>query len=145
LNILVSACLLGCKCRYDGDDNWVAIVAELEKQHRLVPICPEEMGGLPTPRLPAEIVNGRVVDKSGRDVSEQFQLGAHRALEIAQREGCQLAILKERSPSCGDKRIYDGTFSKRLIEGRGVSAQLLVDNGIEVIGESEVEGYFGII
>jgi uncharacterized protein YbbK (DUF523 family) len=141
MNILVSACLLGCKCRYDGDDNWVEIVANLEKNHRLIPICPEEMGGLPTPRLPAEIQNGKVMDKAGHDVTEAFHKGANLALEIALKENCQLAILKERSPSCGVGRIYDGTFSKKLIEGDGVTAKLLREHGIPVIGESEVENW----
>jgi len=139
VNILVSACLLGCKCRYDGDDNWVEVVAALEKNHRLVPICPEEMGGLPTPRLPAEIQGNRVINKAGADVTEEFQKGAKLALDIALREGCRLAILKERSPSCGYKQVYDGTFSKTLIDGPGVTAELLMQYGIGVIGESEVE------
>jgi len=139
VNILVSACLLGCKCRYDGDDNWVKAVAELEKNYTLIPICPEEMGGLPTPRLPAEIQNSKVINKAGADVTEEFRMGAQLALEIAKKHNCKLAILKERSPSCGRGKVYDGTFSKRLIAGNGVTTQLLLENGIEVIGESEVE------
>ncbi|MCL1948287.1 MAG: DUF523 domain-containing protein [Turicibacter sp.] len=138
MNILVSACLLGCKCRYDGDHNWVEAVSELERNHRLIPICPEELGGLPTPRTPAEIQQGRVVDKSGADVTDEFQKGAVLALELARKWACQLAILKERSPSCGVHQIYDGTFSKKLVAGHGMTAKLLLENGILVIGESQV-------
>ncbi len=141
MKILISACLLGEPCRYDGASKPVEALQELEEQgHELIRVCPEVMGGLATPRPPAELqADGRVVNREGTDVTAQYQRGAQIALEIAQREGCTLAVLKEKSPSCGNKEIYDGSFSRRLIPGMGVTAQMLTCSGITVLGESQLE------
>lgn len=137
--VLVSACLLGTSCRYDGRDNKVVSVVEQGKKVHLIPVCPEQMGGLMTPRPPAEIREGRVYAKDGRDVTESFQKGAEEALKLAQLFGCRCAILKARSPSCGSGLIYDGTFSGRKTEGDGITAALLKKNGIRVYTEEEIE------
>ena len=139
MTILVSACLLGCPCRYDGKSKPNDAVLALMEHHTLIPICPEQMGGLATPRVPAERKDGGVFTERGGDVTEQYRRGAEEALRLAQLYGCKYAILKERSPSCGNGQIYDGSFSRRLIEGDGVTAQLLKAHGITVLGESEVD------
>lgn len=133
MNILVSACLLGAYCRYDGQCAEDARVMELSKEHTLIPVCPEIYGGLPTPRLPGEIRDGRVYDQSGLDVTEPYARGARTALEFAKLAGCRYAVLKERSPSCGSGKIYDGTFSGKLAPGDGLTAALLGQNGIKVL------------
>ena len=137
--LLVSACLLGENCKYSGGNNALPpeLLAALEARYRLVPVCPERDGGLPTPRLPSERKGKRVLNRAGEDVTEAFRRGAQLALETARREGCRLALLKERSPSCGSGKIYDGSFSGTLIPGNGVAAALLKENGIAVFGESE--------
>ena len=140
MTILVSACLLGCPCRYDGKSKPNDAVLALMEHHTLIPICPEQMGGLATPRVPAERKGGGVFTERGGDVTEQYRRGAEEALRLAQLYGCKYAILKERSPSCGSGQIYDGSFSRRLIDGNGVTAQLLKAHGIKVLGESEVAG-----
>ena len=109
--------------------------------YNLIPICPEQLGGLPTPRIPAERVNNKVVNQAGVDVTKEYQLGAEEALKIAKLYNCKKAILKEKSPSCGYGKIYDGTFSRNLTDGNGVTANLLIDNGIEIFGESEIEKF----
>lgn len=136
--ILVSACLLGEKCRYDGNHNYIKDVEELSELYELVPVCPECFGGLSIPREPAEILDGRVLTKNGQDVTAAFSDGASKTLYIAEECFCEIAVLKERSPSCGFGKIYDGSFSSILIDGNGFTAQLLYDNGIRVIGESEI-------
>ena len=137
--ILISACLLGAACRYDGGSNPVLSVEALMGRCQLVPVCPEQLGGLPTPREPAERTEGGVVTKTGADVSTQFQRGAEQALHLARIFGCKKAVLKERSPSCGAGEIYDGSFTGARVPGDGVTAQLLKANGIVVFGESEIE------
>ena len=137
-NILVSACLLGERCRYDGDSRPCASVQALSNAYRLIPVCPEVLGGLPTPRVPSEICGARVMMKNGTDVTENYRLGAEKALAIARAHGCTVAILKERSPSCGKGRVYSGSFNGQLVDGNGVCAALLLENGIRVLGESEV-------
>ena len=139
--ILVSACLLGMPCRYDGTGKREAGLEKLREQgHTLIPVCPEVLGGLPIPRPPAERQpDGRVITQKGQDVTNQYRAGAQRALELAQVHGCTLAVLKERSPSCGWGQIYDGTFSHTLISGSGVTAQLLEEHGIPVYGESQIK------
>ena len=135
--VLVSACLLGEPCRYDGKSKPCEAVIELEERFTLIPICPEVMGGLPTPRPPAELQpDGRVVNCEGRDVSAEYRLGAERSLELGRRYGCRRAILKEKSPSCGRGQIYNGRFERVLCQGDGVCAALLEKNGIRVLGES---------
>lgn len=137
--LLVSACLLGTPCRYDGESKRNDAVCALAEKFELVPVCPEVMGGLPTPRTPSERQGGRVSAKDGRDVTAEYRRGAEMALEIAQREGVCAALLKERSPSCGSGEIYDGGFTGALTAGDGVTAELLRAHGIAVFGESEAE------
>ena len=141
MHILVSACLLGTPCRYDGTGKLLAQLEQLQAQgHLLIPVCPEILGGLPTPRSPAELQrDGRVVTQDGQDVTSAYHLGAQKTLELALAHGCTAAVLKERSPSCGCGQIYDGTFTHQLIEGSGITAQLLLAHGISVYGESKTE------
>lgn len=138
MKILISACLLGLACRYDGKGKAYAGISQLIAKHELIPICPECYGGLPTPRPPAERRGERVCTESGTDVTLQYRKGAEEALKLAQIYGCQWAVLKEKSPSCGSGEIYDGTFSRRLAAGDGVTAELLKANGMHVIGESQL-------
>ena len=138
MKVLVSACLLGVSCRYDGQSKSYPLVEELCRRHQVVPVCPEIMGGLPTPRVPAERQGAQVVTKEGADVTAQYRRGAEEALRLAQILGCTVAVLKERSPSCGSGQIYDGTFTGTLTEGFGVAAERLMAAGIRVIGESEL-------
>ena len=139
MTILVSACLLGCPCRYDGKSKPNDTVLVLMEQHTLIPICPEQMGGLATPRVPAERRGDGVFTETGGDVTAQYRRGAEEALRLAKLYGCTHAILKERSPSCGSGQIYDGSFSRTLTDGDGVTAALLKENGITVLGENEVD------
>ena len=139
MKILVSACLLGVRCRYDGKSKPHPAVERLMEQHTLIPVCGEIFGGLPTPRVSAERQGARVVTADGRDVTAAYRRGAEEVLRLAKLYGCKAAILKERSPSCGSGRIYDGTFTGTLTDGWGVTAELLRDHGICVIGESEAE------
>ena len=139
MNILISGCLLGLKCRYDGKEKKLPEIEKLIEVYNLIPVCPEQLGGLPTPRIPAERVINKVVNQAGVDVTKEYQLGAEEALKIAKLYNCKKAILKEKSPSCGCGKIYDGTFSRNLIVGNGVTADLLLKNGIEVFGESEID------
>ena len=139
--LLVSACLLGTNCKYNGGNNILPEeqLAALQAHYRLVPVCPERDGGLPTPRLPSERLGDRVVNKAGEDVTEAFRRGAALARETAKREGCRIALLKERSPSCGSGRIYDGSFSSTVISGDGITAEALKKSGLTVYGETEFE------
>ncbi len=139
MKILVSACLLGSKCRYDGEARPCRAVMELSASHDLVPVCPERLAGLFVPREPAEISEGRVVARGGRDLTEEFERGARLTLEVARRFGCGLAILKERSPSCGSSFVHDGSFSGRVIPGRGVAAAYLTEHGLRVCSEENFE------
>ena len=138
MKILISACLLGLPCRYDGASKPQLWVEELARRHELIPMCPEQMGGLPTPRNPSERRGDRVVMRTGEDVTEQYRRGAACALRLYQRLGCKAAVLKERSPSCGCGAVYDGTFTGTLTAGDGVTAALLQAHGIRVLGESQV-------
>ena len=138
MKILISACLLGACCRYDGASKAHPLAALLAERHTLVPVCPEQLGGLPTPRPPAERRGGRVVTQSG-DVTEQYLRGAEETLKLCKLLGCEAAVLKERSPSCGRGQVYDGTFSGTLTAGDGVTAELLAAHGIPVYGESQIE------
>ena len=130
--ILVSACLAGVNCNYRGRNSGDAGVAELVEKGLAVMVCPEQLGGLTTPRPPAEVKNGRVFTKDGGDVTEAFLRGAREVLNIAKKYHCQKAILKSRSPSCGCGKIRDGNFSGTLTDGDGITAALLKENGIEV-------------
>ena len=138
MNILVSACLLGVRVRYDGASKPHEDVVRLMTRHSLIPVCAEVYGGLPTPRVPAERVGERVVTKDGRDVTAEYVRGAEEIVRLAEMYGCTLAILKERSPSCGRGRIYDGTHTGTLTDGNGVLAERLMQAGVRVVGESEI-------
>ena len=139
--ILVSACLVGLNCKYNGNNNYNKYVAELVKNGKAIPLCAEQLGGLNTPRIPSEIkcVNGerKVFDKNGKDVTAEFQIGAKEVLDFVKRMNIKKAILKGKSPSCGIGEIYDGYFNNKLVHGNGVLAQLLIDNGIEVINSDD--------
>jgi uncharacterized protein YbbK (DUF523 family) len=138
INILVSACLLGVCCRYDGKAVKNESVCALAGKYRLIPVCPEQLGGLATPREAAERIRDSVITKSGIDVTDAYKKGANEVSKLAELFDCRCAVLKERSPSCGIGRIYDGTFTGTLTGGNGITADLLLQNGIYVIGESEI-------
>lgn len=135
-NIIVSACLLGVSCRYDGNSKPNEKIIDLKEKYNLIPICPEIMGGLPTPRMPAEIKDGRVKTENGIDVTEEYKKGAGEAIKLAKLFGCKKAILKENSPSCGCGKIYNGEFTRTLKDGNGITAELFMKNGIDVFGEN---------
>lgn len=135
---LCSACLLGIKCRYNAKDAFNKRVAALYKKEKLLPVCPEVLAGLPIPREAAEIKGGKVFDQSGQDLTESFKKGAEQVLKIAQAFGIKQAILKQKSPSCGCGKVYDGTFSGTLIEGDGLTAALLKKHGIRVVPDDEI-------
>lgn len=140
---LVSACLTGINCRYDGKGSKNEFISDLVKQGKAIPVCPEQLGGLSTPRTPCEIsicknCRKKVITKNGQDFTEQFTEGAQKVLAIAKAAGIKKAILKSKSPSCGCGLIYDGTFTRKLIKGNGLTAQMLIDNGIEVHTEKEL-------
>ena len=138
--LIISACLLGEPCRYDGKSKPCDGIEELKKEYVLLPVCPECMGGLPTPRPPAELqADGRVVNREGIDVTAEYRKGAEAVLEIARREDCRVALLKEKSPSCGKGMIYDGTFSGTLTAGDGVTVEKLTRVGITVLTENEID------
>ena len=137
--ILVSACLMGVNCRYKGDGQKLDGIERLMDCAELIPVCPEILGGLPTPRTPAERCGERIVMRDGTDVTAQFHRGANEALGLAKLFGAKHALLKERSPSCGAGEIYDGSFTGIRIPGNGVCAELLMKNGIAVCGESRLE------
>lgn len=131
--IVVSACLLGYNCKYSGGNNRCEAVLRFTEGRKVVAVCPEQLGGLPTPRIPAEIVRGEVRNAAGESVDVAFREGARRAAALLEGEDVEMAILQPRSPSCGAREIYDGTFSRRLIPGQGVFAQLLMEKGIRVL------------
>lgn len=136
--LLVSACLLGCRCRYDGKSCANENVIALKDRYELIPVCPEQLGGLPTPRNPSERKDGGVFMNDGTDVTKAYRKGAAESLYLARTLGVQKALLKAKSPSCGKGLIYDGSFTGKKIEGNGVTAALLLENGIEVFTEDEL-------
>lgn len=133
MKIMVSSCLLGENCKYNGGNNLNEKVLEYIKGHEVISVCPEVMGGLPIPRIPAEIVDDVVTAKDGRNVDGEFRKGAKEALKIAMENQVDLVILQSRSPSCGTKEIYDGSFSGKRIAGQGVFAKMLIENEFQVI------------
>ena len=141
MNILVSHCFLGEPCRYDGASRLDRQIIELHRAgHNLIPVCPEVLGGLSVPRTPAEIQpDGRVLTEDGVDVTAAYQAGAERALAIARENGCTVASLKSRSPSCGCGEVYDGTFTHTVKPGWGVTAKLLEETGFEVMDEEHLQ------
>ena len=140
MNVLCSACLLGICTRYDQASKPCERILALSLSHTLIPVCPEQLGGLPTPRCPSEIQpNGHVMTRDGLDVDRPYRLGAQMALHIARLCHCDLAILKSRSPSCGKGEVYDGSFSGRLKAGNGVFTSLCIENGITVYSEEDLD------
>lgn len=139
MKIIVSKCLLGFNCRYCGDNCKNDKVLALSEKYELIGVCPEQDGGLSTPRQPAERVGDKVIAKDGKDVTYEYVKGANIALELAKNENVAFAVLKAKSPSCGKGTIYDGTFSGGKIKGNGVTAQLFIDNGFSVYTEDEIE------
>ncbi len=137
--ILVSACLLGIPCRYDGKSKPVSSVINLKERYELIPVCAEVLGGLSTPRIGAEIVGDRVLRADGVDVTGEYHKGAKEVLEIARKSNCKIAILKSKSPSCGKNGVYDGTFTRTLVRKNGILADLLIKNGILVFDETEID------
>ncbi|MGB3367931.1 MAG: DUF523 domain-containing protein [Acidaminobacteraceae bacterium] len=135
---LVSACLLGVNCKYSGENNSDTRVIDMLKHEILIPVCPEQLGGMSTPRYPAEIIADKVVNEEGLDVTEHFVKGARETLVLAKMFGIEEAILKDGSPSCASSLIYDGNFSKTKIKGEGYTARLLRKNGIKVISENDL-------
>lgn len=147
MRILISACLLGVSCRYDGASKPIEKekIEKLKKKFELIPVCPESLGGLQCPRDPSERIGGKVMSCNGADVTAQYERGARETLYLARLFDCKIALLKERSPSCGRGRIYDGTFSGTLRDGSGVTAELLTENGIAVYGESEIDALLEVL
>ena len=139
MKIMVSACLAGENCKYNGGNNQNEKVLKLIAENEAVTVCPEVMGGLPTPRVSSEICNGVVTSKDGRVVDAQFREGARQCLEIALREQPDLIVFQSRSPSCGVKQRYDGSFTGKLIKGSGITAQLLMEHGFHVIDVEDLE------
>lgn len=137
--ILVSACLLGVNCKYNGNNNLNDKVIKYIENKEVIPICPEIMGGLSTPRYPSEIVDNKVINKQSQDVTKEYTKGAEETLKLVKILGVRKALLKSKSPSCGCGKIYDGTFTNTLINGDGITTKLLKENKIEVITEMDLD------
>ena len=142
MKIMVSACLLGDNVKYNGGNNKNEELIRFLSDHEIIKVCPEVLGGLTIPRCPAEINSERVINKERVDVTNNYRLGAKKVLEIAKKENVKIAILKERSPSCGSNQIYDGTFTNTLIKGMGITSKLLKNEGIQVLNENNYQDYF---
>ena len=138
MKIAVSACLLGHNCKYSGGNNRSQKVLDYIEGHEVIPVCPEVTGGMPTPRVPVELKDSKAINRDGEDVTEFFQRGVEKTMEKLDGQNIDLAILQPRSPSCGCKQIYDGTFTKTLIDGKGMFAQALADAGIPMIDGDDV-------
>ena len=147
MHVLVSACLLGVNCRYNGVPKEDGAVKALlcHEGVTLIPVCPEQLGGLSTPRTPSERKGETVVSSEGEERTGAFNRGAEETLRIAKLYGCEAALLKERSPSCGNKQVYDGSFTGTVVPGEGVTAELLRKNGVKVFGESEIETFLAYV
>ena len=141
MKIMVSACLAGENCKYNGGNNQHPKIMTMLTCHDVITVCPEVLGGLPTPRIPAEIVDGVVINKAGTSVDREYRKGAELTLQIAEREQPDLIILQSRSPSCGVNQRYDGTFTGTLIGGSGVTAELLKQQGFRVVDIENIELY----
>ena len=135
--VLISACLLGLKCRYDGLSKENKDIINMLDKFEFIPVCPEIFGGLETPRVASEKIGKSVINKSGLDVTSNYKRGAEETLRLCKLYNCDIAVLKSKSPSCGKGLIYDGTFSGNLVSGNGITVQLLIDNGIQVYTEEE--------
>ena len=132
-NVMVSACLLGLNCKYNGGNNYNEDLEKILEDKNVIPICPEIYGGLPTPRIPSEIKDNKVINKEGTEVTSFFKKGAEETLKLAKKFNVTKAYLKQKSPSCGKGLIYDGSFTGNKIDGNGITTELLIENGIEVI------------
>ncbi|MCR5724638.1 MAG: DUF523 domain-containing protein [Treponema sp.] len=141
MKIIVSACLAGENCKYNGGNNFNQKMMDFLKSHEMIKVCPEVLGGLLTPRPPAEIVKGEVMNNAGKNVTKEFTLGAQRAFEIVQKENPDLIILQSRSPSCGIKQIYDGSFSGKKIPAHGLFAELCIKAGYKVLDIEDIDDY----
>ena len=138
MKIFVSPCLLGENCKYNGGNNYSEKVADFIKGHEVVSLCPEVEGGLPVPRASAEIVDGIVKIASGKSVDQEFRAGAKKVMEEVLKQKVELAVLQSRSPSCGVKEIYDGSFSGKKMKGQGVFAKMLMEQGVKVIDVEDI-------
>ncbi|MDR0978805.1 MAG: DUF523 domain-containing protein [Lachnospiraceae bacterium] len=136
--IIVSACLAGINCNYEGGNKGNSKIVEMVNKGQAIPVCPEQLGGLITPRCPAEIKNGRLITKNNVDVTAEFQKGAEEVLNICKKYNCKKAILKSKSPSCGCGAIFNGEFTGTLIKGDGITTRLLKENHIEVISSDDI-------
>ena len=141
--VLVSMCLMGVNCRYDGASSPCPGIERLAGRCRILPVCPEQLGGLPTPRAPSERLGDRVVARDGRDVTEPFRIGAAQAVELARRYNAGYALMKSRSPSCGWGEIYDGTFTGARVYGHGVTAEALAAMGVRIFDENHLDDLIG--
>lgn len=141
MKIAVSSCLLGINCKYNGKSNYNEEIIKLKEKYEIIPICPEVLGGLPTPRIPSEIINNKVINQEGIDVTKNYLDGANKALQILKDNNIKIVILKAKSPSCGKGEIYDGTFSHTIIEGNGITSQLFLDNNITIYNEINFKNY----
>ncbi len=137
MKVIVSACLLGEKCKYNGGDNYNQAVVDFCKDKDVIPLCPETEAGMGVPRIPVEIREGRVIDRDGKDADARYRSGVAKVLEKIGSEKIDLAILKSRSPTCGVHEIYDGTFSGKLVRGRGILAEALARRGISLVDEED--------
>lgn len=141
MKIIVSACLVGDNCKYNGGNNFNQKMMGFLQSHEMIKVCPEVLGGLPIPRPSAEIVDGQVMNTEGKNITKEFSLGAQKAFEIVQKENPDLIILQSRSPSCGIKQIYDGTFSGTKIPGQGLFAELCIKAGYKVLDIEDIDEY----
>lgn len=137
--LLISGCLIGNNTKYNGLNNYTPLVEKLKDKYELIVICPEVDGGLSIPRNPSEIKGNKVISSMGVDVTKEFNIGAKKALELVKKYNIKKALLKEGSPSCGTNYIYDGTFTGTKINGLGVTAKLLKENGVLLFNEKEIE------
>lgn len=140
-NVLISACLLGVDCKYNGSNNKLddKIIHSLKEKYNLIPVCPEIMGGMPTPRNPVEITDGKVFDYDGEEFTKEFEKGSEEVVKLAKLYDATIAILKENSPSCGSNYIYDGTFNHQKIKGMGIAAHKLSKENIKLFSEENVK------
>ena len=142
MKIAVSSCLLGIKCKYNGESNFNIKIDKLREKHTIVPICPEVLGGLSTPRVPSEIIGSKVINQNGVDVTLNYINGAKKALDILKENNIDVVILKSKSPSCGKDYIYDGSFTHTLVNGDGITTHLFKKNGIKIYSENDFEDIF---
>lgn len=140
MKIMVSACLAGINCKYDGKNNFTPIIKMLEKDYEIITVCPEMLGGLPAPRIPVEIVDGKAITRTGENVTRAFYEGAEKGRQIAEENEVSLLILQSRSPTCGVNEIYDGSFTGKKIPGKGVFAKMMTENHFRVIDIEDLQG-----